>query len=93
MFGNVFLDYSAREAKPDRKCDIAMPDDNSPYQSKCQRCPRKNFIFIIIVTSSLFEVAGILQSKQKAGLSEQQQDYIFQTKVVNSAQDFTTSTH
>ena len=39
--------------------------------------------------SSLFEVAGSLQSKQNAGLSEQEQGYLFQTNVVNSALDFT----
>ena len=50
-------------------------------------------VFKVFVASSLFEVAGSLQSKQNAGLSEQQQGYLFQTKVVNSTQDFTTSTH
>ena len=34
-------------------------------------------------------VAGSWQSEQNAGLSEQQQGYLFQTKEVNSAQDFT----
>ena len=34
-------------------------------------------------------VAGSLRSKQNAGLSEQQLGYLFQTKVINSAQDFT----
>ena len=32
--------------------------------------------------SSLFEVAGNLQSKQNAGLSEQQQGYLFHMNVV-----------
>ena len=34
------------------------------------------------VASSLFEVASSLQSKQNAGLSEQQQGYLLQTNVV-----------
>ena len=45
------------------------------------------------VASSMFKVVGSLQSKKNAGLTEQQQGYLFQTKVVNSAQDFSTSTH
>ena len=36
----------------------------------------------INVTSSLFEAAGSLQSKQNAGLSEQQQAYLLLTNVV-----------
>ena len=44
---------------------------------------------LFFAASTLFEVAGSLQSKQNAGLSEQQQDYLLQTKVVDSAQDFT----
>ena len=34
------------------------------------------------VASSLFGVAGSLQSKQNTGLSEQQQGYLFQTDVI-----------
>ena len=36
----------------------------------------------MIVAGSLFEVVGSLQSKQNAGMSGQQQDYLFQTNVV-----------
>ena len=41
---------------------------------------------LFFVASSLFDVAGGLQSKQNAGLglSEQQQGCLFQTNVVNS---------
>jgi len=41
----------------------------------------------------ILKVAGGLQSKKNAGLSEQQQGYLFQMNVVDSIQAFTTSTH
>ena len=37
---------------------------------------------LCLLTSSLFEVVGSLQSKQNAGLSEQQQGYLFHMNVV-----------
>ena len=49
-------------------------------------------LFLDFVMSSLFEVAGSLQSKQKAALSEQQQGYIIPHERSNSTQNFTTST-
>ena len=36
----------------------------------------------ISVASSLFEVVSSLQSKENAGLSEQQQAYLFHTNIV-----------
>ena len=41
-------------------------------------------VFKVFVASSLFEVVGSLQSKQNAGLSEQQQGYLFHMNVVSN---------
>ena len=50
------------------------------------------FAVFFIVASSMFKVAGSLQSKQKAGLSETTTRLFIPDERSNSTQDFTTST-
>ena len=67
--------------------------DGCKYIGQARRstcgCPRRLSLFQV----RMFKVVGSLQSKQNAALTEPQQGYLFQTKVVNSTQDFSTSTH